>query len=335
MSETALSDEGVLSEAQMLRDLVRDMNANSERRNEAQLAQQAKDRRSKNIRFTIMVLGIGSMLAFYMYGFFVLNGGLSSSTPSGPYAAVVQLKGTIAEGSPANAITVSRGLSKAFKDPNAEGIVLYINSPGGSPVQSAIIYDRIQALKAEFPEKKIVTVATDTIASGAFWVASATDAIYVDRSTIAGSIGVVSSQFGFSDLIERYGVERRVFTAGESKASLDSFSPITDGDREKMAEILGEIHQHFIDSVKTGRGDRLDLTTEGLFEGEVWTGGEAVQFGLVDGLGDIIGVMESEFGVEHAKDYSVRPPVLERLLGLAAESAVDGIAAQFETLPIQ
>ncbi|MEL6963720.1 MAG: S49 family peptidase, partial [Pseudomonadota bacterium] len=243
MADQALSEAGALSEAQMLRELVRDMNANSERRNEAQLLQQAKDRRSKNVRFGIMVLGIGSMLLFYMYGFFVLNGGLASSTPSGPYAAVVQLKGTIAEGSAANAITVSRGLSKAFKDPNAKGVVLYINSPGGSPVQSAIIYDRIQALKAEYPDKKIITVATDTIASGAFWVASATDAIYVDRSTIAGSIGVVSSAFGFSDLIERYGVERRVFTAGESKASLDSFTPVTDGDREKMAEILGDIHQ--------------------------------------------------------------------------------------------
>ena len=136
-------------------------------------------------------------LLSYMYIYAVLGGGIGASTPKGPYAAIVQLKGPIADGSPANAVTVSKALTRAFKDPRAEGVVLYVNSPGGSPVQSAIIYDRIMTLKAEYPDKRIVTVATDTIASGSYFVASATDKIFVNRSTIAGSIGVISDGFGF------------------------------------------------------------------------------------------------------------------------------------------
>lgn len=290
------------------------------------LLERRRDRRHKNVRFALIFGGIGLMLLSYLYVFVVLNGGVGAAAPAGPYAAIVQLKGPIADGSSANAVSLSRALSRAFQDPRAAGVVLYVNSPGGSPVQSAIVYDRILALKAEYPDKRIVTVATDTLASGAYFIASATDKIYVNRSTIAGSIGVVSEGFGFSDALERLGVERRVFTAGERKARLDPFTPLTDADRTKIADVLSEIHAHFVDSVKSGRGDRLSFEAEGLFDGDVWPGRQALEMGLVDALGDLTSVLEQEFGVEHARDYTIKPAFLERIMKYAAIAAFDEIS---------
>jgi len=224
-----------------------------------------------------------------------------------------------------------RPLTQAFDDPKAEGIILYVNSPGGSPVQSSIIYDRIVSLKEKYPEKKIVTVATDNVASGAYFIASATDKIFVNRSTIAGSIGVISAGFGFTDVLERIGVERRVFTAGRNKDRLDQFMPVLEDDEAKMSAILASIHEHFIDSVKNGRGDRLNLNAEGLFEGDFWTGGQAVEIGLVDGFGDLTSVMEQEFGVVHAKDFTLRPALIDRLMKYATSAVMDEIHVQQST----
>ena len=154
-------------------------------------------------------------------------------------------------------------------------------------MQSAIIYDRIVALKAEYLHKAIIAVATDTVASGAYFVASAADKIYVNRSTITGSIGVISAGFGFVGVLERFGVERRVFTSGAKKAQLDPFTPLAEADAHNINSILSQVHSHFIDAVTAGRGDRLALEAAGLFEGDVWTGAEAVDIGLVDGLGDL------------------------------------------------
>jgi protease-4 len=235
----------------------------------------------------------------------------------------VQIKGEIADGKPANAVAINKALIRAFNDARARGVVLYVNSPGGSPVQSAIIHDRILALKAEHPDKPIVAVATDIVASGAYFVASAADRIYVNRSTITGSIGVMSAGFGFPDALQRLGIERRVFTAGEAKARLDPFMPLSDADTDKISRILGEIHEYFIESVTAARGDRLGPETAGLFEGDVWTGAEAIEFGLVDGLGDLTTVLQREFGVEHTRDYTVKPDVLDRLMRFAASTAIE------------
>jgi len=265
------------------------------------------------------------MALSYLYLFVVLGGGVGSSSPAGPYAAVVQLKGPIKDGSPSNAVSVSKSLTRAFEDANAKGIILYVNSPGGSPVQSSIIYDRVVSLKAKYPKKRIVTVATDNVVSGAYFIASATDRIFVNRSTITGSIGVISAGFGFTDVLERVGIERRVFTAGRNKDRLDQFLPVLEDDETKMAEILASIHEHFIESVKSGRGDHLDLNTEGLFEGDFWTGSQAIDIGLVDGLGDLSGVMEQEFGVVHAKDFTVRPALIDRIMKYATSTAIDEI----------
>ena len=290
------------------------------------LMERRRDRRHKNVRFALIFGGIGLMLLSYLYVFVVLNGGVGVAAPAGPYAAVVQLKGPIADGEAANAAAIGKALTQAFADPRAKGVVLYINSPGGSPVQAAIIYDRILALKTLYPQKPIVAVATDTVASGAYFVASAADKIYVNRSTITGSIGVISTSFGFAGVLDRFGVERRVFTAGANKAQLDPFTPLAESDARKINAILSQVHTHFIDAVTAGRGDRLALETAGLFEGDVWTGAEAVEIGLVDGLGDLTTVLKSEFGVEHARDYSIKPALLEKLMRFAAATAVDEMA---------
>lgn len=328
MSGATLSPDAARIETALLRQLVDDMMTQRKELMDDVLLERKRDRRHKNVRFALIFGGIGLMLLSYLYVFIILGGGIGVSAPSGPYAAVVQLKGPIADGSSANAVTVSKALERAFKDPRAKGVVLYVNSPGGSPVQSSIIYDRILALKGEYPDKRIVTVATDTVASGAYFVASATDKIYVNRSTIAGSIGVISDGFGFSDALERVGIERRVFTAGRNKARLDQFTPLTDDDRAKITDVLHEIHAHFIESVKTGRGDRLVLDADGLFEGDVWTGNQAVAIGLVDALGDLSGVLEHEFDVEYAKDYTVKPAFLERIMKYAASTTMDELHAR-------
>lgn len=290
-----------------------------------ELQERRKDRRHKNMRFGLIFAAILITVLTYMYMIVVLGVAGVASAPSGPYAAIVQLKGPIADGEPANAVAINKALARAFRDPRAKGVVLYINSPGGSPVQSSIIYDRIIALKSEYPEKPIVAVATDTVASGAYFIASAADKIYVNRSTITGSIGVISDGFGFAGALERFGIERRVFTAGTNKSRLDQFTPLSDADTNKIHQILGQMHAHFIESVKNGRGDRLRLDTEGLFEGDVWTGGEALDIGLVDGLGDLTTVLATEFDVDHARDYTIKPAFLERLMRYAVSSTIDEI----------
>lgn len=310
--------------------LIGDMMTQREELMDEVLKERRKDRRHKNIRFALIVIAVTITAMTYVYMVAVLGGGGVSAATSGPYAAIVQLKGPIADGESANAVSISKALTQAFSDPRAKGVVLYINSPGGSAVQSSIIYDRIVALKAQYPEKTIVAVATDTVTSGAYFVASAADKIYVNRSTITGSIGVISSGFGFSDALARLGVERRVFTAGANKAQLDPFAPLTDAGGFKINGILADVHAHFIESVKSGRGDRLALSTEGLFEGDVWTGMEALQIGLVDGLGDLTTVLQIEFGVEHARDYSIKPALMERLMRFAATTAADRIASHYD-----
>lgn len=290
------------------------------------LLERGKSRRHKNVRCGLLLSGILFLAATYVYLFVVINGSTFGTETSAPYAAVIQIKGPIADGKAANAVSVGKALTHAFEDSRAKGVVLYINSPGGSPVQSSIIYDRIVALKEKYPDKRIVAVATDMVTSGAYFVASAADEIYVNRSTITGSIGVISSGFGFAEALRGLGIERRVFTAGAGKALLDPFKPLSESDAAKIDEILNRVHSHFIESVVSGRGDRLALEIEGLFEGEIWTGAEAAEIGLADGLGDLTTVLQNEFGVEIARDYTVKPAILERLMRFAVITAADEIA---------
>lgn len=314
ISTPAVGNDADRTATVILRQLIDDMMTQRKELMDDVLRERRKDRRHKNIRFGLVLSGILFIVVTYLYLFVVIGNGVAGAAPSGPYAAIVQLKGPIADSEVANAVSISTALTQAFKDARAEGVVLYINSPGGSPVQSSIIYDRIISLKQEYPDKRLIAVATDTVASGAYFVASAADKIYVNHSTITGSIGVISSGFGFPKVLERLGVERRIFTAGANKAQLDPFMPLTATGTSRINEILSQVHAHFVESVTAGRGDRLALATEGLFEGDIWTGSEAVEIGLVDGLGDLTTVLQHEFGVEHAKDYSIKPAFLERLM---------------------
>lgn len=212
--------------------------------------------------------------------------GKSEDTSDKPYATLVRVQGEIGPSAPASADVLVPLLERAFKDKDAKGVVLLINSPGGTPVQSALIHDRIVQLKRQY-NKKVIAVGEDLMASGAYMVAVAADEIVVNRSTVAGSIGVVSRGFGFTGLMEKLGVERRVATAGTAKNLLDPFSPQTERDEVKQREMLSSIHTHFIDTVKEGRGAKLQAADADLFTGTVWTGERAKELGLVDTLGDV------------------------------------------------
>jgi signal peptide peptidase SppA len=217
----------------------------------------------------------------------------------GPYAALVRIEGLIDSDERASAHKVNESLRAAFADPQAKGVIVLVNSPGGSPVQSALIHDRLLNLRLQHPEKPLWVIGEDMLTSGAYYVAVAAEHICVNRSTMAGSIGVVMSGWGLNRAIERLGGERRVFTAGAHKARLDAFQPLTSQDRAKASTLLDAIHQQFIHAVTAGRGTRLKGTAQELFSGDFWVGEQAVTLGLVDGLCDLESVLE-QFGVHTA-----------------------------------
>jgi len=235
-------------------------------------------------------------------------------TSSKPHTAIIELRGVIADNAEASADNVVTSLRDAFEAKHVSGIIMRINSPGGSPVQSGYIYDEIKRLRGIYPDKRLYAVITDMCASGGYYIASAADEIYADKASIVGSIGVVMSGFGFVDSMEKLGVERRMLTAGESKGFLDPFSPLKDRDVTHIKSMLGNIHQQFIDVVKAGRGDRLKSDEE-LFSGLVWTGEQSVELGLTDGLGSASYVAREIIGEEKMVDYTIKPDPLEQFTG--------------------
>ncbi|MFC0708393.1 S49 family peptidase [Azorhizophilus paspali] len=238
---------------------------------------------------------------------------LREAARSGEHTALVEVRGMIADDEAASADNVVGSLRAAFKDKHTKGVVLRINSPGGSPVQSGYIYDEIRRLRAEHPDTKLYAVITDLGASGAYYVASAADAIYADKASLVGSIGVTAASFGFVGAMERLGVERRVYTAGEHKAFLDPFQPQKEGEVRFWQEVLEVTHRQFIDSVKQGRGERLkDKEHPELFSGLVWSGEQALQLGLVDALGSASHVAREVVGAEDLVDFTVRETPFDR-----------------------
>lgn len=268
-----------------------------------------RDRRATYFKFSVI-----GLLGLAYVGAALVGMSRADDTPSQPYAALVRVSGEIMPGKEASAQAVNPLLERAFADKNAKGVVLLINSPGGTPVQSALIHDRIQELKKKH-DKKVVAVGEDMMTSGAYMIAVAADEIVANRSTITGSIGVVSRGFGFTGLMDKLGVERRVMTAGEAKNLLDPFGPQTDQDKAKQAQLLEAIHNHFKDTVKAGRGDRLKDDTPGLFSGTVWTGDTAVNAGLVDKLGDAKSAAKDMFGADKLYEYATPKSLVENLMG--------------------
>lgn len=250
----------------------------------------------------------GALLVFSPLMQFGENKARSSS-----HTAVIDVRGTIADQESASADNVVGALRAAFKDPNTKGVILRINSPGGSPVQSGYIYDEIRRLRGEYPQIRLYAVISDLGASGAYYIASAADEIYADKSSLVGSIGVTAATFGFVDAMQRLGVERRVYTSGEHKAFLDPFQPQKREETEFWQGVLATTHRQFIDSVKKGRGDRLrDGEHPELFSGLVWSGEQALELGLIDGLGSTSYVAREVVGEPELADFTVRESPLDR-----------------------
>ncbi len=227
------------------------------------------------------------------------------------HTAVVDLYGVIASDERANADNVIKGLKHAFKDKHTKAVLLRINSPGGSPVQSGIIYDEMIRLQKKYSEIPLYAVIEDTCASGGYYIASAADKIFADKASLVGSIGVRMDGFGFVEAMQKVGVERRLLTAGENKALLDPFSPSKDGQIEHLSVMLDTIHQQFIDAVKTGRGDRLKQDAE-LYSGLVWSGEQAVVLGLVDALKSERNIARDIVGAEKRVNFTPEEDLLDR-----------------------
>ena len=245
-----------------------------------------------------------------------------------PHVAVIEVKGPIAADADASADNIIFSLRDAFKQEMAEGVVLRINSPGGSPVQAGYVYDEIKRLKAVRPDFPVYAVITDIGASGAYYIAAAADEIFADKASLVGSIGVVGSGFGFVDVMERLGVERRLYTAGEHKGFLDPFSPEKKSEKEFWGGVLAVTHQQFIDQVKQGRGDRLGDNPD-LFSGLVWSGEQALELGLIDGLASTSSVARDVIGNEELVDYSFRLDPIEEFVRKFGVSFGQGVASYF------
>lgn len=246
---------------------------------------------------------------------------------SKPHTAMVVIKGEIASGGEASADLLVSAIRSAFEDQGAQAVVLLINSPGGSPVQAGIINDEIRRLKAKHG-KPVYAVVEETCASAAYYIAVAADQIFVDKASVVGSIGVLMDGFGFTGLMDKLGVERRLMTAGENKGFMDPFSPQTEKQRAFAQAMLDQIHQQFIAVVKAGRGARLKETPE-TFSGLFWTGQQAVEMGLVDHLGNLDYVAREVVKAEEVVDYTLKDNVAERLVkrfgASIGESAVRAI----------
>lgn len=227
------------------------------------------------------------------------------------HVAMVEVNGLISDATKANADNIIEGLRDAFEDEKTKGVVLRINSPGGSPVQSDYVYREIKRLRAEHPDIPLHAVIVDVGASGAYYIASAADNIYVNPSSIVGSIGVLMNGFGFTGAMEKLGVERRLLTAGESKGMLDPFTPLKADEVAHVKGLLNTIHQHFIDAVKQGRGERLKDNPE-LFTGKFWTGDKGIELGLADAIGDVDYVAREVIKVEDVVDYTPKPDFFKR-----------------------
>jgi protease-4 len=251
-------------------------------------------------------------LAFFIFLVWALAyRGTPGTDKTGPHTAVIQIEGEIGANTEANADNVVSAVKAAFEDQGAQGVVLLINSPGGSPVQAGIINDELRRLKGIY-KKPLYAVVEESCASAAYYIAVAADRIYVDKASIVGSIGVLMEGFGFVGLMDKLGIERRLLTAGENKGFLDPFSPQTERQRAHAQEMLDQVHRQFIDVVKTGRGKRLKETPE-LFSGLYWTGQQAVDMGLADQLGNLDYVAREVIKAEDLVDYTRRENVAEKL----------------------
>jgi protease-4 len=249
------------------------------------------------------------------------------------HVALIDMIGTIGQGQEVEADKIATSLRHAFDEQKVKGIILRINSPGGTPVQSAYIYDELRRLRKLHPTKKVYAVVVDICASGAYYVAVGADQIYANPSSIVGSIGVLMPGFGFVETMKKVGVEQRSITAGKNKAFLDPFAPENPEQIAFAKSLLSDVHQHFINAVKEGRGARLKQQDESVFSGLFWTGDKALQMGLIDGLGSAGFVAREVIGIDEIIDYSVSHSLMDRLAAKFGASAAKQLSAELGLNP--
>lgn len=287
-------------------------------------------RRRWSVFFKIAVLAV---LVFAVWTVFHYT--KSDSEPVGIHTALIEITGTIDADGRGSAAAVIPALNKAFAASDARGVILRINSPGGSPVQAGMINDEIVRLRKQYPKKPLYVVVEEMCASGGYYIAAAADKIYVNKASIVGSIGVLMDGFGFTGLMDKVGVERRLLTAGENKGFLDPFSAQSPNQKKYAQQMLDEIHQQFIDVVRHGRGQRLKETPE-TFSGLFWSGSKAIEMGLADDYGTLDSVARDVIKAEELVDYTQTEGLPERVLkkfgvaigGGVAKSLLSGSAIQ-------
>jgi protease-4 len=301
-----------------------DPNANWERQaiEKVALAALVEQRRARR-------WGIFFKMLIFIYLFALLFIGMGwigkKDAGTGSHTALVDVDGVISHKNLASADNVMAGLQEAFKDKRTRGVVLRINSPGGSPVQAGHINDEIRRLRAKYPDVPLYAVVEDICASGGYYIAVAADRIYVNKASIVGSIGVVMDSFGFTGTMEKLGVERRALASGENKTFLDPFAPLVEEHKEHAQEMLQQIHKQFIGVVRQGRGKRLKETPD-MYSGLLWVGQKSIDLGLADGLGNMDYVAREVIKAEEIVDFTVRENVAERLAKKFGTGMADGLA---------
>ena len=286
----------------------------------------AEQKRSRRWGIFFKLLGFGYLALLLVVA---LDLGKSDHVAEGAkFTALVDLQGVIKSKGDANAEHVISALQAAFEDKHTAGVILRINSPGGSPVQSGIINDEMRRLRAKYPAIPLHAVVEDVCASGGYYVAAGADKIFVDKASIVGSIGVLMDGFGFTGTMDKLGVERRLLTAGESKGFLDPFSPQNENHKDHARQMLGEIHQQFIDVVRKGRGKRLKETPD-MFSGLMWSGAKSIELGLADGYGTVESVARDVFNATDVRDFSVKQNFAEKFAKQLGAQMGESVAAIF------
>ena len=291
-----------------------------ERISETAFVEQRKARRW-GVFFKLATLIYLSILLF-----FFISSNDNKIAATGDFTALITINGEISSESEANANDFKRNLNDAYENPGTKGIILSINSPGGSPVQAGIMNDEIIRLKSLYPQIPIYAVVEDICASGAYYIAVATDSIYVDKASIVGSIGVLMDGFGFERTINKLGIERRLMTAGKNKAALDPFSPINPEQKAHVQDLLDQVHQQFIEVVRDGRGEKLRNDSE-IFSGLFWNGEKSIKLGLSDYLGSADYVAREVIGHARIEDFTTYETFADRFakqLGVSMGSEIRG-----------
>jgi len=287
-----------------------------------------KEQRSKR-RWGIFFKLVFLILFLSIIGFLFSQNSKGIKSGASTYAALIDIKGEISDDSLANADNIVQGLNEAFKDPNVKGVILRINSPGGSPVQASQVYNEVQRQRLLHPKIKVYAVCTDVCASAAYYIASSANEIYANPSSLVGSIGVLIDGFGFVDTLNKLGVGRRLITSGDHKGFLDPFSPLKPEDLKIAQTLIDGVHAQFIHDVEKGRGSRLKINDD-TFSGLAWSGAQALPQGIIDGYGSAAQVARNEIKTDDIEDFTVKPNPIDLFAQRFGASFAQHFGAMFQ-----